>query len=50
MTTIASEQRRKKEAIDTLISDIAKGTDDNVSISLRIAIEVSSIDIFENSS
>eukprot|EP01035_Chromulina_nebulosa_P017333 gene17333-22878_t len=36
---IIGDQRRKKEAIESLITDITKGRDDNVSASIRIAIE-----------
>ena len=41
MSMAVSEQRRKREAMDALIADMTKGSDDNVATTLRIAIEVS---------
>lgn len=37
------EQRRKREAMDSIISEIVKGSDENVPNTLRMAIEVSSL-------
>ena len=36
------EQRRKREAIDSLITDIIKGSDESLVNSIRIALEVRS--------
>lgn len=36
----AGENRRKREAMDALVVDVVRGTDDNVASCLRIALEV----------
>ena len=36
----AGEHRRKREAMDALVIDVVRGTDDNVASCLRIALEV----------
>lgn len=41
MAVAVGEQRRKREAMDMLVSEIAKGEEENISLSLRTAIEVS---------
>lgn len=40
MAVAVGELRRKKEAMSLLVSEIAKGEDENVATSLRVAIEV----------
>ena len=34
------EQRRKREAMDLLVSEISKGEEENIANSIRVAIEV----------
>ena len=40
MAVAIGEQRRKREAMDLLVQDLAKGDDDNVSVAIRTALEV----------
>lgn len=40
MAVAVGELRRKREAMDNLVSEIAKGEEDNISASIRMAIEV----------
>lgn len=41
MAVAVGDQRRKKEAMELLVTEIAKGDEENVTSSLRTAIEVS---------
>ena len=45
MAVAVGELRRKKEAMSLLVSEIAKGEDDNVAGFIRTAIEVGSYHI-----
>lgn len=40
MAVAVGDQRRKREAMDHLVSEISRGEEDNIANSLRIAIEV----------
>lgn len=44
MAQSTNEQRRKREAMDLLVAEIIKEDDENISSSLRIAIEVKEVD------
>lgn len=40
MAVAVGEQRRKREAMDLLVSEISKGEEENIANSIRVAIEV----------
>jgi hypothetical protein len=40
MAVAVGEQRRKREAMDLLVAEISKGEEQNISTSIRVAIEV----------
>jgi hypothetical protein len=43
MAVAVGELRRKREAMDNLVSEISKGEEENITTSIRIAIEVQNI-------
>lgn len=43
MAVAVGEQRRKREAMDLLVSEIAKGEEENITLCLRTSLEVGSL-------
>jgi hypothetical protein len=43
MAVALGEQKRKKEAMDNLVAEIGSGSEENITASIRVAIEVCTI-------